>query len=353
MHYQSSSILQDWEIPDGRGGKMKMFPNGKFVGPLGQGFGLSGGTDNFKFIWRPKVNGETVPDVMERLSYKDGENNSERGVLFDTQLPTGSIVGEVVMEKGVVKDIRLREILPGFQTAATAFRAFPTAESMSARIKALWPDSWRQDANLSRMVAHLENPGTLAKAESLKDPYYIKVIDQEAWRDNLPPLTDAQEARLRETTTFDSALNQEWKRSGEKVAFAPTGAANSHSAPTFDAHAVAVNSRSCARCHEFTMTNFGMLFPAATNTQTGGGNPQHYGMSYGNRQNIFSFNPFPAQYQSFAEGDNRFNADGSVKIRAGEKIVVKDKLPEAFAAYFNRRTRRVPGDTENQLALRP
>jgi len=340
MHLSTSTILDSWEFSDGS----KMFNNGILRGVLGQGFGLNPNTQNFKFVWRPKVNGKSLPDSYTELPYKDANDNGAPGVVYDYQLPVGSIVGEVVYENGAVKDIRLREIAPDLRTQSTAYRAFPTAEHLASAIESHAP------AGMAGVVAQLRNPNTLTRAKPVQSDYHVPVINEQGYEDKIPQLPQQTERQLASKAVFSSALGQAWKKNGDKVAYGPTGT-NSTLLPSFDVHSLAVNSESCMRCHEYTQTNFAFLYPGVKNTTTGSFNLNNYGMTYGNRQRIFSYEPFADNLPDFGKGgkfqgvfpttfgdepnyDNRQDENGNPRFRNPNFIYRSDRIPAEYADFY-------------------
>ncbi len=340
MHLSTSTILDSWVFKDGS----KMFNSGILRGVLGQGFGLGANTQNFKFVWRPKVNGKSLPDSYTEMPYKDANDTGAPGVVYDYQLPVGSIVGEVVIENGVVKDIRLREMAPDLCTQATAYRAFPTAEHLASAIESDAP------AGMSGVVTHLRNPNTLTRAKPVQSDYHVPVINEQGYEDKIPQLPQQTERQLASKAVFSSALGQAWKKNGNQVAYGPTGT-NSTILPSFDVHSVAVNSESCMRCHEYTQTNFAFLYPGVRNTTTGAFNLNNYGMTYGNRQRIFSYEPFADKIPDFGKGgkfqgnfptsfgvepnyDNRMDENGNPRFRNPNFIYRSDRIPAEYADFY-------------------
>jgi hypothetical protein len=184
----------------------------------------------------------------------------------------------------------------------------------------------------------------------VQSDYHVPVINVQGYEDKIPQLPQKTERQLAAKAVFSSALGQAWKKNGNQVAYGPTGT-NSTILPSFDVHSVAVNSESCMRCHEYTQTNFAFLHPGVRNQTTGAFNLNNYGITYGNRQRIFSYEPFADNLPDFGKGgkfagsfstsqgvepqyDNRMDQNGNPKFRSPNFIYRSDRIPPEYADFY-------------------
>jgi hypothetical protein len=210
------------------------------------------GVSSFRFLWLPTDEaGRRLPVVWYRKFLR---GSSSQGYAWT--FPVGTVVGEVLRMrapdgKSHTFEIRLREREYG-EWAVDVFRPFPTAADLAERIKALRPQ-WEQDANLKRLVDHLEKSAPLKRHILADANHSLSVFRQSMGIDTLPPVGDDDLViQLLNETPFRSALGQVWRTGSNGTATAaPTTLAAFHVVPrNYDAGFIEVDRVSCQRCHE-------------------------------------------------------------------------------------------------------
>jgi phenylpropionate dioxygenase-like ring-hydroxylating dioxygenase large terminal subunit len=172
------------------------------------------------------------------------------------------------------------------------FRPFPRAADFAAAIKK-HRSNW-QGPDLKELVAHLEDNTNLMPAK-METKSYAKVIPNfNGYYDKLPATKDHALIRsLLKKTVFKSAMNAEWKRSGDMVTFAPATDANFHIVPKHHIAGLLENTeKSCAQCHNRTGQPLGQLDRRAV----------LYGEIWGEDQ-IFTWHPFKPITEIYSVSD--------------------------------------------------
>lgn len=295
---------------------------GLFGSPAGLQDASKGDFRVVKFQRNPSEGGKTVPTQVFRAP--SGVDSH----LIESKFPEGMVFGEVVLVKDPttggerVLQIRTRTKTGENQWQPDIYTAFPTASSLSERIKSIWKnDEWKKDPELSRMVAHLEGPAQMIE-KPVQSNYATPVYSGTGGVDELPQLSPQKIARLLNETPLDSSLNKRWRNEGGVESFAPTTQSQFHIVPKgYGAHTMEVSQQSCTRCHQDAGTNFGVINPhARRNDGAQFAYPNAYGHIYGS-DGIFTWHPFNNEAAfNFGNGsrgaqtDNRYDSAGRLKV---------------------------------------
>jgi hypothetical protein len=250
---------------------------------------LDRGNSEAIYFWQPPrdESGKYVPVTW----WKSGSH-------WHWVFPTGTIFGELLLVRDgssksewYVHEVRtrVREIN---RWRTDIFRPFPRAADFAAAIKK-HRSNW-QETDLKELVAHLEDNTNLMPAK-METKSYAKVIPNfNGYYDKLPATKDHALIRsLLKKTVFKSAMNAEWKRSGDKVTFAPATDANFHIVPKHHIAGLLENTeKSCAQCHNRTGQPLGQLDRRAV----------LYGEIWGEDQ-IFTWHPFKPITEIYSVSD--------------------------------------------------
>ncbi|MEY4630546.1 MAG: hypothetical protein RIQ81_666 [Pseudomonadota bacterium] len=241
------------------------------------------------YFWSPPrdAQGRPLPVVW----WKSGSH-------WNWVFPVGTVFGEVLLvrDAGAVSEWYVHEVrsrvreLDRWRT--DIFRPFPRASDLSTAIKRQRPNWQRSD--LRQLVSHLEDSSTLTPGRLDSKSYEKAVPSINGYYDNLPETKDY--ALIRELlvgTVFQSALNVEWKRHGDKVSFAASTLGNFHIVPKhYIAGLLANNEASCTRCHDQTGRPLGQLDYRTS----------LYGEIWGEDQ-IFTWHPFKVDDEIYSVSD--------------------------------------------------
>ena len=208
------------------------------------------------YFWQPPrdATGKFVPVVW----WKSGSH-------WHWVFPVGTVFGELLLVRdGSTSSewythelrTRVREI---DHWRTDIFRPFPRAVDLSQAIKK-YRANW-ESTDLKQLVMHLEDNSTLIPGRLDSKSYEKAVPSINGYYDKLPATKDHALIRtLLKKTTFKSAMNAEWKRSGDKVSFAPSTEASFHIVPQkYIAGLLENTEKSCARCHTHTGQPLGQL----------------------------------------------------------------------------------------------
>ncbi|HEX7448118.1 MAG TPA: hypothetical protein VF306_11265 [Pirellulales bacterium] len=208
--------------------------------------------------------------------------------------PVGTVFGEVLAQlgpdgKAYTFELRTRRRSHG-HWEVDVFRPFPTAASLSRRVKELRPN-WQDQPELVRLVKHLDEPHPLPLQTLADNQPEEQVFNETMGVDFLPAVSDhGLIGELLTSTVFRSSRSDTW-RSGPRgeITFAPTTKASFHIVPAnYDAGFVAIDNQSCMRCH------------SSCNRPVDDFNSsrQWYGRIRGS-DGIFSFHPFAPESVSY------------------------------------------------------
>ncbi len=239
--------------------------------------------------------------------------------------PVGTVFGEMLLvkEDGVNSEWYVHEIRSRVREIdrwrTDIFRPFPRATDLSDAIKLRRPN-WA-NTDLNQLVNHLENNSTLTPGKLDSKSYERAVPSIYGYYDNLPETKDY--ALIRELlagTTFQSAMNVEWKRDGDRVSFAPGTLANFHIVPKhYIAGLLENNEASCSRCHNQTGRPLGQLDPRTS----------LYGEIWGEDQ-IFTWHPFKVYEEIYSVSDDSRIANPRM-VAAG---LLVQKRPSAYDPVY-------------------
>lgn len=300
---QDLLLYTDYEMP-----QAYQFWDGQFPGIHSPDYNVSAngsepiGNGNREFPWNAPAGTHRAPGVRSLhfvLLPRDDQSrllpivwyrkplSGDGATGYGWTFPTGALVGEILSLRGpdgrdypFEMRVRRRERA---HWEVDAFRPFPTSSSLSERIKELRPD-WEARPNLARFCRYLDEPQELPIRTLADSQPMLRAFAQRMGVDTLPALEDdALVAELLQQTTFQSATGQSWRDGkNQTVTFAPTTLASFHVVPAnYDAGFVAVDSKSCRRCHE-TANQSVRDFDAGRDW---------YGRIRGS-DGIFSFHPF-------------------------------------------------------------
>jgi hypothetical protein len=180
--------------------------------------------------------------------------------------PNDTIFGEVLLNKqGKVFEVRTRKKINNKWTGVNAFRPFVTREEYDAFVIGNGGDPGRPSVSIRQ----------------LKNQHPIEVINSTAAIDTLSAI-DKKIVDKGLAQPFKSARDKVWISKAGYEGYAPTTNEEYHIVPkNFDGGFVAVDSKSCARCHDSTMKDASYFEPVR----------DWYGMVRGD-DNIMSFHIF-------------------------------------------------------------
>ncbi len=279
-------------VPEGK----KFFDNkGHWSFPLGH----TAGTDNSEnvvvanFLSLPvDAQGNRLPIAFSKIDNANGKGGL--GLHKWTWIyPKGSVLGEIIFIKApggelLPTEIRIRtRYLAGWAT--NSFRPFPEASRLEAAIKTARPN-YEGNAPLKNVVDVLASTSGM-KAASKTSTSFKNTFAQSGALDELPAFgDDALVKELLTKTTFVSAYEKVWKQSDLGPSFAPTTTSGVSVVPANNfSGLIAVNEKSCSRCHQETGRSLDTFEPQTV----------LYGDVWG-EDGIFSFHPYdPANYGTF------------------------------------------------------
>jgi len=288
---------------------------------------LDRGNSEAVYFWQPPRDaaGNYVPVTW----WKNGSH-------WHWVFPAGTIMGELLLVRDsasasewYVHEVRtrIREIN---RWRTDIFRPFPRATDFAAAIKK-YRSNW-QETDLKALVAHLEDASTLTPA-TMDTKSYAKVIPSfKGYYDKLPATKDHALIRsLLKKTIFKSAMNAEWKRSGDKVTYAPATDADFQIVPKHHiAGLLENNEQSCTRCHNHTGQPLGQLDRRAV----------LYGEIWGEDQ-VFTWHPFKpiTDIYSVSDGSRIVNpklqeAGLLLQKKPAANDPVYRELPKAYSPVY-------------------
>jgi hypothetical protein len=280
-------------------------------------FAHTAGTDRstnvfvVNFMTLPAKDGKLLPVVYDRIDDPNGKGGLGLH-RWTWMFPKGTVLGEILFIKDAAGALLPSEIrtrtrwIDGW--AVNVFRPFPTAASLSARIKALRP-GYATSPALAAVIAHLADPGTLEPV-TLTSPAFGNLFTASGAIDTLPDLgDDALVRELLRTTPFVSAYQETWQTKGAQRTYAASTKAKLSIVPDgYEAGLLPVNETSCASCHRDAGRAIDDFEPQAI----------LYGDIWG-QDRIFSFHPWDqSRYASF-NNENR-----AVRPGFGEIVVPRD-----------------------------
>jgi hypothetical protein len=235
-----------------RGGHNRLFKKkGQFHFPYGTG-GVDDSTNvsNINFWSPPKEDGKVLPVVYWITSYSR----------WEWYFPIGTVIGEILFVEDESKEKSVFEIRTRTRTAKgwdnDIYRPFSAATELASAIKSRRPN-YTNNEHLSVLVNHLEDNTNLEQKTLVNSRYkgvdgnISSVTKIEGHIDTLPPFGDKLLVKeLLRTVVFKSVRDKEWKRDGEKVAFAPNTkqtfgiTANNYNGGLFE-----VSEQFCSQCH--------------------------------------------------------------------------------------------------------
>lgn len=267
------------------------------------------------YFWKPPTDAQGKP--LPVIWWK---NASHWHWIF----PVGTVFGELLLVKDAgarsewfIHEVRTRvRQLDHWKT--DIFRPFPRATDFASSIKKYRPN-W-QSTDLKALVDHLENPNTLTPGRLDSKAYEKAVPSISGFYDYLPETKDHALIRtLLTRVKFKSSMNTEWKRSGDKVSFAPTTNANFHIVPKrYIAGLLENNEKSCVRCHNQTGRPLGQLDYRAS----------LYGEIWGEDQ-IFTWHPFKPYVDIYSVSDRSRVANPRL-VKAGLLVERKPSGQDQF-----------------------
>jgi phenylpropionate dioxygenase-like ring-hydroxylating dioxygenase large terminal subunit len=250
---------------------------------------LDRGNSEAIYFWQPPrdASGNYIPVAW----WKSGSH-------WHWVFPAGTIMGELLLVRDnssasewYVHEVRtrVREIN---HWRTDIFRPFPRATDFAASIKK-HRSNW-QNTDLKALVAHLEDNTTLTPAKLDTKSYAKAVPSFNGYYDKLPATKDHALIRsLLKKTVFKSAMNTEWKRSGDKVTYAPATDASFHIVPKHHIAGLLENTeKSCVQCHNRTGQPLGQLDKRAV----------LYGEIWGEDQ-VFTWHPFKPITEIYSVSD--------------------------------------------------
>jgi hypothetical protein len=209
------------------------------------------GVTSFRFFRLPQGDdGRPLPIAW--YPKRGGGDNTGYSWVF----PVGTFFGEVLLLRGpsghdYTFELRVRRREIG-HWQVDAFRPFPNAGDLAARIKELRP-TWQDEPQLTALCAHLDEPRKLEPHTLADRQPHRRVFQQTMGVDELPPVGDDRLVEeLLTGTVFRSALGETWRDDADGVeTCAPTTLASFHVVPAnYDAGFIVVDESSCMRCHE-------------------------------------------------------------------------------------------------------
>jgi len=244
--------------------------------------------------------------------------------------PTGTIFGELLLvrDSGTDSEWYVHEVRSRVRETnrwrTDIFRPFPKATDFATAIKK-YRANW-QETDLKQLVTHLEDNSTLVAGRLDSKSYEKAVPSIDGYYDRLPATKDYALIRtLLRKTVFQSAMNAEWKRSGDKVSYAPATSANFHIVPKkFIAGLLKNDETSCMRCHNQTGRPLGQLDSRAI----------LYGEIWGEDQ-IFTWHPYKIVPEMYSVSDRSRIANPKL-VKAGLLI---EKKPTTNDPVYRELTR--------------
>lgn len=241
------------------------------------------------YFWKPPQDSQGKPIPV--IWWKNGSH-------WHWVFPAGTVFGELLLVRDdssvsewYVHEIRTRvRELNSWKT--DIFRPFTRAIDLAHAIKK-YRRNW-QSTDLKALVEHLENDDTLYKGKLDSKSYEKAVPTIHGYYDSIPETKDYALIRtLLKKVMYRSSLGTEWKRSGDKVTYAPTTSANFHIVPkNYIGGLLENNEKSCMRCHDQTGRPLGQLdFRASL-----------YGEIWGEDQ-IFTWHPFKSYVDIYSVSD--------------------------------------------------
>ena len=230
------------------------FGNGNHEFPWGKPAGThrAPGVSSFRFLLLPRDEQGRLRPIVWYPNQLPGERRSGYAWTF----PVGTVFGEVLTLRGPDRrdytfEVRIRTRIVG-QWEVDVLRPFPTAADLAERVKQLRPD-WQQQPQLVKLCQHCQSAKPLTERVLADRQPRRRVFRQQMGVDYLPEISDPKLiGDLLIGTKFRSALGATWRDAPNGAeTHAPTTAASFHVVPAgYDAGFVAVDSQSCARCHD-------------------------------------------------------------------------------------------------------
>ncbi len=248
-------------------------------------FSVTAGTDRsenakiINFLHLPHVDGKPLSIPIWTV------NKNANRPSWNWIYPIGTTFGEVIFLDNagelLATEVRIRKRYKS-GWATNVFRPFPTAKSLSNAIKERRSD-WRNAANLTRMIDHLEDTGSLKLETVTGKAELAKSFRQDGGVDQIPNFEDqGLVIELLTKSPFVSTYGQVWKDSGSVKSFAPTSAEQVSIVPTgYQAHFLEISDDSCMRCHKDAGKRVSEYYDGL----------YLYGEVWG-KDGIFSFHPF-------------------------------------------------------------
>jgi hypothetical protein len=288
---------------------------------------LDRGNSQAIYFWQPPrdSSGNYVPVAW----WKNGSH-------WHWTFPVGTVLGELLLVRDThstsewyVHEIRTRvREIEHWRT--DIFRPFPQASDFAAAIKK-YRSNWKE-TDLKQLVAHLEDQTTLTPAKLNSGAYEKAVPSISGFYDKLPSTKDHALIRtLLKKTIFQSSMNAEWKRHGEKVTYAPATDANFHIVPKHHIAGLLENTEaSCIRCHNRAGQPLGQLDKRAV----------LYGEIWGEDQ-VFTWHPFKPIKEIYSVSDGsrvlhpKLQAAGLlVNKKPATNDPVYRELPRAYSPIY-------------------
>lgn len=209
--------------------------------------------------------------------------------------PKGTTFGELMCMHGPDDMLYPFELRMRFREddfwEVDVYRPFPQAKDCEKAVKFLRPEWWSDD-NLVHFISALRNPKVVK--DSIQDRNRnVTAFKATFGKHELPPVNDYKlVAQLLTTNIWKSAHGVDWAE-GVHAPTAPKGS-KFHIVPEeYAGHVTAVDSQSCARCHEHTGHNVRVFDQ----------NRGWYGRVRG-QDRIFTFHPIAPSSISY-NGENR------------------------------------------------
>lgn len=243
-----------------------LFSAGRFAFPWGETAGIHRceNVHTVKFLWLPKIQGETLP-----IAYW------QEGFEYRWIFPRRTVVGEILAMRrpsdGLLYVFEIRTRTKSYDSwEVDVFRPFPRVENLIAALPSDAP---------KHLVEHLKF--TRIQPKALNDQF--GVIRQPGYIDSLPPIDDDLAADLLTSTPFKSCHGEHWRTAVDgSVCHCPTTEDEFSIIPAnYDAGMFEVSDQSCARFHNNASQ------PIANFRD----NAVLYGRIWGSDQ-VFSFHPF-------------------------------------------------------------
>jgi hypothetical protein len=250
-------------------------------------FGNPAGAKNDAFVvdfWHvPRQAGALLPVVW----WKRQPTSWHRRI--EWMFPRDTVLGEVLFKvadggEWYPFEIRTRtRRVDGW--SVNVFRPFRTAEELAVALeqKRQQQPSWATAADVTALIAHLRNAGTLQASRLAATHFEGTFPAMDGATDSLPGLADATILQqLLMETPFRSAKGFVWKQSGAlKTYAATTDAAFSIVPRGYNAGFLSVDDETCGRCHRDAARPFRDFYPSI----------MLYGELWGEDES-FSWHPF-------------------------------------------------------------